>query len=202
MSALARFNYNYKQRYYVTFTGRYDGASNFAANNKWAFFPSGALKWNAANEAFLKGVDWLDELSIRLSAGRTGNDAISAYRSMAALSSTTNGYLFGGSQPVAFYPSRLASPNLTWEKTDLYNLAADISLFNGRLTLTAEGYISRTTDLLLTVQTASQSGYTTRFTNLGKTSNKGVELSIESRNISNRDFSWTTNFTPPTTSRW
>ncbi len=195
MSALARFNYNYKQRYYVTFTGRYDGASNFAANNKWAFFPSGALKWNAANEAFLKGVDWLDELSIRLSAGRTGNDAISAYRSMAALSSTTNGYLFGGSQPVAFYPSRLASPNLTWEKTDLYNLAADISLFNGRLTLTAEGYISRTTDLLLTVQTASQSGYTTRFTNLGKTSNKGVELSIESRNISNRDFSWTTNFT-------
>ena len=74
-------------------------------------------------------------------------------------------------------------------------MAADISLFNGRLTLTAEGYISRTTDLLLTVQTASQSGYTTRFTNLGKTSNKGVELSIESRNISNRDFSWTTNFT-------
>ena len=195
MSVLARFNYNYKQRYYVTFTGRYDGASNFAANNKWAFFPSGALKWNIANEAFMKNAKWIDELSLRVSAGRTGNDAISAYRSLAALSTTTSGYLFGGSQPVAFYPSRLASPNLTWEKTDLYNVATDISLFNGRLNITAEGYISKTTDLLLTVQTASQSGYTTRFTNLGKTSNKGVELSIESRNISNRNFSWTTNFT-------
>lgn len=195
MSALARINYNYKQRYYFTATGRYDGASNFAANNKWAFFPSGALKWNAANEKFLKNVKWLDELSIRLSAGRTGNDAISAYRSMAALSSTTSGYLFNGSQPVAYYPSRLASPNLTWEKTDLYNLAADISLLNGRLNITVEGYTSKTSDLLLTVQTASQSGYTTRFTNLGKTSNKGYEVSIESRNISKRNFSWTTNFT-------
>ncbi|MDE7408029.1 MAG: SusC/RagA family TonB-linked outer membrane protein, partial [Muribaculaceae bacterium] len=195
MSALARFNYNYKQRYYITLTGRYDGASNFAANNKWAFFPSGALKWNVANEAFMKDVDWADELSIRASAGRTGNDAISAYRSMAALSSTTSGYLFDGSQPVAYYPSRLASPNLTWEKTDLYNIAADIALFNSRVMLTAEGYISKTTDLLLTVQNASQSGYTTRFTNLGKTSNKGVELSIETRNITHRNFSWTTNFT-------
>lgn len=195
MSILGRFNYNYKQRYYATFTARYDGASNFAANNKWAFFPSGAVKWNVANEPFMKDVDWVDELSIRASGGRTGNDAISAYRSLAALSSTTTGYLFGGSQPVAYYPSRLASPNLTWEKTDLYNAAFDVSLFNGRLNVTGEVYTSKTTDLLLTVQNASQSGYTSRFTNLGKTSNKGIELSIESRNISNRNFSWTTSFT-------
>ncbi len=195
MSALARLNYNYKQRYYLTLTGRYDGASNFAKNNKWAFFPSGALKWNVANEKFMKNLTWIDELSIRLSAGRTGNDAISAYRSMAALGTTTGGYMFGGSQPVAYYPSRLASPNLTWEKTDLYNVAADLSFLNGRLMVTAEAYISKTSDLLLNVQTASQTGYTSRFTNLGKTTNKGVELSIESRNISTRNFSWTTNFT-------
>ena len=195
MSFLARANYNYKQRYYITATGRYDGASNFAANNKWAFFPSGALKWNVANEPWMKGVKWLDELSIRASAGRTGNDAISAYRSIAALSSTTNGYIFGGSQPVAYYPSRLASPNLTWEKTDLYNVATDMSFLNSAITVTAEAYISKTSDLLLTVQTASQSGYTNRFINLGKTTNKGVEFSIESRNITKRDFSWTTNFT-------
>ena len=195
MSALARFNYNYKSRYYLTLTGRYDGASNFAANNKWAFFPSGALKWNLANETFMKNVKGVVDMSIRISAGRTGNDAISAYRSLAALSSTTSGYLFGGSQPVAYYPSRLASPSLTWEKTDLYNLGTDISLFNGRLTFTAEGYISKTKDLLLTVQTPSQTGYTSKFTNLGKTSNKGVEFSIETQNITNRKFSWSTNFT-------
>ena len=195
MSLLARFNYNYKQRYYLTVTGRYDGSSNFAANIKWGFFPSVALKWNAAKENFLKDVRWIDELSLRLSAGRTGNDAISAYRSLAAMSSTTSGYLFDGMQPGAYYRSRLASPNLTWEKTDLYNAALDLAFFNNRLMITAEGYISKTRDLLLTVQTASATGYTSRYANIGKTSNKGVELSIESRNIVRPKFSWTTNLT-------
>ena len=195
MSLLARFNYNYKQRYYLTVTGRYDGASNFAANNKWGFFPSAALKWNAAKEEFMEEIDWINEMSIRLSAGRTGNDAISAYRSLAALSSTTNGYLFGGSQPAAYYPSRLASPNLTWEKTDLYNLGIDLAFLNNRLFVTAEAYISKTKDLLLTLQTPTQTGYSSRLTNIGKTSNKGVELTIESRNIEKPKFSWSTTFT-------
>ena len=194
-SVLMRLNYNYKSRYYFTFTGRYDGSSNFAENNKWGFFPSAAVKWNAKNENFLKQVRWLDELSLRLSAGRTGNDAISAYRSLAAMSSTTSGYLFDGMQPGAYYRSRLASPNLTWEKTDLYNAALDLAFFNNRLMITAEGYISKTRDLLLTVQTASATGYTSRYANIGKTSNKGVELSIESRNIVRPKFSWTTNLT-------
>ena len=91
MSVYARLNYNWKSRYYLTVTGRYDGASNFAANNKWAFFPSAAVKWNLANENFLKDCDWIDDLSIRVSAGLTGNDAISTYRSLAVLSSTTGG---------------------------------------------------------------------------------------------------------------
>lgn len=195
MSFLARFNYNYKQRYYVTVTGRYDGASNFAANNKWAFFPSAALKWNIANEAFMKDVHWVDDLSLRLSAGRTGNDAISPFRSLAAMSSTTGGYLFGNSQPVAFYRSRLDSPGLTWEKTDLYNIGLDIALLKNRLFITAEAYISNTTDLLLTVQTPKQTGYDSRFANVGKTTNKGLEFSIESRNIVKPKFSWSTNLT-------
>ena len=71
MSFLARANYNYKSRYYITVTGRADGASNFAANNKWGFFPSAALKWNVKKENFLKHASWIDELSLRLSAGRT-----------------------------------------------------------------------------------------------------------------------------------
>ena len=194
MSLLARFNYNYKQRYYLTVTGRYDGASNFAANNKWGFFPSAALKWNAAKEEFMKGVDWVNEMAIRVSAGRTGNDAISTYRSL-AVSSTTNGYLFGGSQPAAYYPSRLASPNLTWEKTDLYNLGIDLAFLNNRLFVTAEAYISKTRDLLRTLQTPTQTGYSSRLTNIGKTSNKGIELTIESRNIEKPKFSWSTTFT-------
>lgn len=194
MSFLARANYHFKNRYYITVTGRRDGASNFAANNKWAFFPSGALKWTVSEESFMKNIKWIDELALRTSAGRTGNDGISSYRSLAALASTTSGYLFNGSQPVAFYPSRLASDKLSWEKTDMYNLAADISLFNRRVNITVEGYLSYTKDLLLDVQTPTQTGFSTRFANVGKTSNRGVEFSIETRNIEKPNFEWSSSF--------
>lgn len=194
-SFLMRVNYNYKNRYYFTFTGRYDGSSNFAENNKWGFFPSAALKWNLKNEQFLKQVTWLDELSLRVSAGRTGNDAISTYRSLAAYGTTTNGYLFGGKQPAAFFPSRVENPNLTWEKTELYNAAIDFGAFGNRLNVTVEGYYSTTRDLLLSLQTIHTTGYASRFTNLGQTSNRGVELTIESRNIAHQKFAWTTSFT-------
>ena len=195
MSTFARLDYNFKSRYYITATGRYDGASNFAANNKWAFFPSTALRWNVANEPFMKNVSWVDDLAIRASYGITGNDAISSYQSLAAISTTTGGYLFDGSQPVAAYRSRLGSPDLTWEKTALANLALDVALFKGRLNVTAEIYSSKTSDLLLSVQQPTQTGYSSRLTNIGKTSNKGVEFSIESMNIAKKDFSWSTNFT-------
>lgn len=195
MSAFARIDYNYKSRYYITATGRADGASNFAANNKWAFFPSAALRWNIANESFMEDVDWVDDLALRTSYGITGNDAISAYRSLAAISTTTSGYLFNGSQPVAAYRSRLASPDLTWEKTALANVALDVSLFEGRLNMTAEYYYSRTSDLLLSVQEPTQTGYSSRLTNIGRTSNKGVEFSLETMNIKKKNFQWSTNFT-------
>ncbi len=195
MSAFARFDYNYRKRYYITMTGRFDGASNFAANNKWGFFPSVAVKWNAKNEKFLKNASRIDELSLRLSAGRTGNDAVAAYRSIEKLTSTTGGYLFNGSQQASYYRISIPSPDLTWEKTDLYNLALDMSFFNNRLAITAEGYISKTKDLLMEVQVASQSGFNSKFTNLGNTTNKGMELTIESRNIVKKNFTWTTNLT-------
>jgi len=194
LSYLARANYNYKSKYYLTVTGRRDGASNFAANKKWAFFPSAALKWTVSNEEFMKPVHWIDEFSIRTSAGRTGNDGISSYRSLAALASSTGGYLFDGSQPVAFYPSRLASEGLSWEKTDMYNIATDIALFNNRVNVTLEGYMAYTSDLLLDVQTPRHTGYNTRFANVGKTSNRGVEFSVETRNMEKPNFSWSSMF--------
>lgn len=195
MSAFARFNYNYAQRYYLTFTGRADGASNFAENNKWAFFPSGAFRWNISNEGFMKNVGWVDVLALRLSAGLSGNDAISAYRSLAALSTTTSGYLFDGSQPVATYTGRLAAPELTWEKTAAFNVALDAELFKSRLKLTAELYMTRTTDLLLTMQVPTQTGFSSRYGNIGTTSNRGVELTLDTQNVVRRNFSWTSTLT-------
>lgn len=195
MSYFARVNYNYDSRYYLTLTGRVDQASNFATNKKTAFFPSAALRWNIANESWLKDSEWIDDLSLRFSVGTTGNDAIASYRSLAAMSSTTGGYVFDGSQPVAYFRSRLDSPDLTWEKTLSYNAALDWSMFKNRLNITVEAYLSKTSDLLLYVQLPSQTGYESYLKNLGKTSNKGIELTIDSKNIVTKNFSWTTTLT-------
>ena len=194
LSFFTRLNYDYNKRYYLTVTARGDGASNFAANKKWGFFPSAAFRWNIHNEAFLHNAVWIDELSLKLSYGRSGNDAISTYRSLPAMTSVTTGYLFSGTQPVAYYPSRLASPDLSWEKTDLLNAAVTGAFFNNRLNITAEAYYARTSDLLLDVQVANQTGYSSRLANIGVTTNKGLELSIESRNIVTSGFVWTSAF--------
>ena len=176
-------------------TARADASSNFAANNKWGFFPSGAFRWNVKNERWLKNQRWLNELALRVSAGRTGNNAISVYRSLEAYGTSTSGAVFDGSQAITVYPSRLENPDLTWEKTTLYNVAVDFGAFDNRLNISLEGYYSRTTDLLLTLQTAHVTGFTSRYTNIGSTTNSGFELTIESRNIVNPKFRWNTTLT-------
>lgn len=195
MSAVARVNYNYKKRYYITVNGRCDGASNFATNKKWGFFPSMALKWNISQEKWLKNAKNVDELSIRASVGQTGNDAISAYLSQAALSSSSGGYLFDDKQPVTYYPGRIENPELTWETTTAYNVAIKGAFFNNRLTTELEGYYSKTDDLLLQVKSGQVTGYDNRWANIGSTSNAGIEFSITSRNIVKKNFSWDTQFT-------
>lgn len=194
-SFLTRLNYDYRNRYYLTFTARADGSSNFAANNKWAFFPSGAFKWNIKNEKFLRKTKWLDDLSLRLSAGVTGNDAISAYRSLGVYGSSTNGAVFEGSQSAGFYPSRVPNPDLTWEKTTSANIGVDFAAFGGRLNITADAYAARTTDLLLTLKLIQSTGFNSRLTNLGATSNIGGELTINSINIERKNFGWQTDLT-------
>lgn len=194
-SYFGRINYNFKSKYYFTATLRADGSSNFASNRKWGYFPSAAFKWNIKKEPFLRNQKWINSLDLRASAGRTGNDAIAAYRSLQAYDSTTDGYIFNNAQGVSYYPSRLDNPNLTWEKTDQYSLALESSLFKNRLRVEFEAYYSTTRDLLLSVQTIASTGYTSRFQNLGLTSNKGLELSIETHNIERKNFGWTTTFT-------
>lgn len=194
-SVFLRADYSWKSRYYLTVTCRYDGASNFADNNKWGFFPSAAFKWAMKNEKWLKNVKDVNELSIRLSAGRTGNDAISYYRSLQAYSSTTSSYPINGTQGAAFYPSRVANPDLTWEKTTLYNVAVDGSFFKNRLGFSAEVYYSYTDDLLLNLKTIQSTGFSSRLTNLGRTTNSGVEFTLNGKIIENKKFGWSSDFT-------
>ena len=195
-SVLARANYSYGGRYHITFTGRGDASSVFAKGHKWAFFPAAAFKWTVSNERFMRGSkSWLSDLSLRISAGRSGNDSVGRYVSQMLLTSSQTGWLFGDMREVAVYPNRLNNSKLTWEKTDSFNIGVDFSILNDRITMSLEGYMSFTKDLIYTMQNASHTGFTEQYANIGNTENRGVEFTFTSHNISRRNFQWTTNLT-------
>ena len=189
-----RANYKYKSRYYLTLTGRFDGASNFAANHKWGFFPSGAFKWVIANEPWIDA-EWLDDLSLKVSLGQSGNVLGAAYRSLARMDAGSEGYPFNGSYSQWYQQARIASPNLTWETTTMGNIALDAAFFNNRISASLEVYKGVTNDLLLTVKIPQHTGYDNKYTNVGQTSTQGVEFSLNTRNIVKRGFTWTSTFT-------
>lgn len=195
MGVLGRVNWSWRRRYYVTATLRADGASNFAVNNKWGFFPALAFRWSISNEKFLKKAVWLNELSLRLSVGRSGNDAISSYMSLPLLTSAASNWLFGSKTSLAYAPSKLANSNLTWEKTDAVNAGLTFSVLESRISLEVDGYVSRTTDLLLSMRNTATTGFQTYFTNAGSISNAGVEVTLTTKNIKVRNFEWTTDLT-------
>lgn len=196
LSFLGRVDYSYRSRYFLTVNGRFDGSSMFSAGKKWGFFPSAAFKWSVSNEPFMAAAkgSWLTDFSIRLSAGRSGNDAIASYVAQDALTNSQGGWLFGDVQEPAYYPTRLENANLTWETTDTYNMGVDLSILRNRIVIQAEVYKSFTNGLLLSVKNAAHSGFTSRYANVGSTQNQGVELSLKSHNITRPHFDWSSTF--------
>ena len=180
-SYYGRVNLSLFDRYIVTLNARYDGASNFSANHKWAFFPSGAIAWNMKNEPFLATTDAISFWKWRVSYGITGNQSISPYQTLARFSPVFS--VIGGNIVNAVRPTAVANDNLTWESTAQLNIGADIGIINDRITLTAEYYRMVTSDLLFNVPLPPYTGYGSMLMNLGKVENKGVELMLGSRNI-------------------
>lgn len=195
MSVLGRLNYNYKRRYYLTFTARADGASNFSKSRKWGFFPAAAFRWSLSNEKWFRRTMWLNDLSLRMSAGRSGNDAISSYMSMATITASKGSWLFGDKYLLATMPEHLANSNLTWETTDSYNIGLNFAAFKSRVKLEVDAYWSETSNLLLSVRNSQVTGYNSYFTNMGSTRNLGVELTLNTRNLKLRNFEWNTAIT-------
>lgn len=195
ISFLGRANYNFGDKYYLTLTGRYDGASNFALDNKWGFFPSGAVKWRLTEENFIKDLNVFENLSMKVSYGKAGNQGISNYASLGTLSNTTNGYIFGNNPALAYYSGRLPNNDLTWETSTQIDLGVEASVLNGRLSVEANYYNTKTKDLLLNVQIPKQTGYSSRLMNLGETFSRGFELMVNSRNIEKGKFAWRTQLT-------
>jgi len=191
-SFLGRFNYNFNEKYYLTFTTRADGSSRFGKNNKWGYFPSGAISWNINKEGFLKNIKQINTLKLRFSAGQTGNQEIGVYQSLASMSNYN--YVLGDELVVGSAPSRIANPDLTWEKTAQYDLGADIGLFNNRISLAFDAYYKKTTDLLLNVSIPATSGQLSALENYGSVQNKGIEITLNTTNFI-KVVNWNTNIT-------
>lgn len=191
-SYFGRFNYNLKEKYLLTFTGRIDGSSKFGEANRYAVFPSAALAWRVSEEDFLKDSRTLSNLKLRASYGVTGNSEIAAYQALAGMGNYT--VIFNNSRSIGLGINRLANPDLRWEKTYQTDVGLELGLFNNRLTFELDLYRKLTEDMLLNAPVPSSSGYTQVTRNIGSMENKGVEFALNSVNMVNKDFKWDTHF--------
>lgn len=192
LSQMGRVNYSYDSRYLFTFTVRRDGSSVFGSNNKYGTFPSVAVGWNIARESFMeKTSNWLNNLKLRLSYGKSGNEAISVYETMVKLSSVK--FAMGGGAVVGLNPNtRMGNDDLSWETTKTFNIGIDFGILNNRINGNIDFYKSTTTGLLLKRNLPKISGYSDVYSNMGKTANTGLEVTVNSKNIVTKDFTWGT----------
>lgn len=185
MSYVGRANYNYDYRYFLTFTGRYDGSSKFAAGNRWGFMPSFSVAWDVTNEEFFPQSTPLSRLKLRAGYGVVGNQNISNYLYATLYApSQSNGNAYYGTD------GRRGTPNLTWEKQKQTNIGLDLGFFNNRVNLALDYYFIKNSNLLMTHSLATTSGYTYTTENIGELENKGFELTINAMPISTKDFKW------------
>ncbi len=206
LGVFGRINYSFDKRYVVTFSARGDKSSRFAEGSKWGFFPAVGFSWNASEESFLENVSFLSDLRFRGSWGKTGNDKIGVFQSGLTFGSerfaafrtgfqTVNAAgVIDGNRNNAFFLTRVANPNLTWETTTTYDAGVELGLFKNRISFSGSWFRKDTEDLLLERQVSGQSGFTTVLENIGEIQNRGVEISLRTVNIDTKDFSWKTNF--------
>jgi len=192
-SYFGRINYAFRNKYLFTVTGRADGSSKFGENHKFAFFPSAAIAWKVSDEEFLKTNSVISNLKLRASYGLTGNSEIPPYSSLSLLSSTY-ATVFNDVRVSGTGITRLANPDLKWEKTAQSDVGLEIGLFKGRISIEADYYYRKTTDMLLDAPVPRTSGYATIRRNVGSMQNQGIELGISTVNIERAGFQWTSNF--------
>lgn len=192
VSYMARLNYAFNDKYLLTASVRADGASQLAEGNKFDLFPSAALAWRIIREDFMQNLGWLNDLKLRFGVGVTGNSAIDAYKTKGRTSPYF--YPVGGAVNAASLPVvEFANKELRWEKTTQYNVGLDFAIFKRRISGVVDVYSSQTKDLLMARLIPSVTGYTTTFQNVGETANRGIDININTINITTKNFQWTTN---------
>ena len=193
-SFFGRINYSYKDRYLLTATMRADGASNFAKNNRWGYFPSVALGWRFTEEEFMQPLtSVLSNGKLRVSFGQTGNSNIG--NRVISYYSTGNNNEFGGTEQVGVYLSQMGNVDLKWETTTEWNVGVDLGFFKNRLNVTAEYFHKVVSDLLSERSLLGFQEVSTIAANIGETQSQGFELTINSTNFNTKNFGWNTDFT-------
>jgi len=197
LSFFARANYGYDDRYLLTATFRADGSSKFAKGNKWGYFPSASAAWRVSQEHFWQesGVsNWFNNFKFRVGYGVTGNNDIAGnlYETTATLSTYPSNN--NENAPAFVIGNTLGNPDLKWETLHATNIGVDLGFFNNRIMLTAEWYNNEISDMLMKCVIPKTTGYSYQYQNIGKMRNRGWEFQLNTVNITNRDFQWTSSF--------
>ncbi len=206
LSFFGRASYSYLKKYMVAFTFRADGASKFAEDLRWGYFPSASIGWNIKNEKFMQNADFFSSLKLRGTIGTVGNSRMEDYLFITTFGTQTrnpaNGNLVPGYYGLnnvlvpGYYSQSLVNSALKWETTVNRNIGLDMTILKNRLDVSIEYYNNSTKDLLLDVPIANTYGYSTQLQNIGKTSNKGVEIQLSATVIrdTKHNFNWNANF--------
>jgi TonB-linked SusC/RagA family outer membrane protein len=187
LSWLGRANFFLNDKILFTGSLRADGSSRFGANNKWGYFPSGAVAWRISDEAFMKDISWITNLKLRTSYGVTGSTAVSPFQSLNRLG--VQRATFGNNDVIGFVPAAVPNDNLKWETTEQFNFGVDFGIIEERFRLTADYYVKNTRDLLARVTLPGSTGFNSVLVNLGEIRNQGFELGIWGDILVN-EFKW------------
>ncbi|WP_299556364.1 TonB-dependent receptor [Seonamhaeicola sp.] len=193
ISYLGRVNYSLNDKYLITASIRADGSSRFGPDNKWGYFPSGAVAWKMQNEDFLADSNTISELKLRASYGSIGNASIANYLFLSTFNTAAT-VQFDDDRFVTLNPSRIPNPALKWEAANQLDVGVDFGLWNNKITGSLDYYNRRTEDLLLARPVPSNTGFSTVTENIGSMENYGFEFTVSANIIANDTFSWDTNF--------
>lgn len=194
-SLLTRVNYGYKGKYLFTASLRRDASSKFSSKNRAGYFPSAAVSWNAHREGYVKDLNIFSQLKFKAGYGKTGNDRINSSARFEFLTDDDASYFFDGQIVQGQRPTSFGSnPFLEWETTEQLNFGLDAGFLDGRISLAIEAYQKDTKDLLLNADTALSEGTENKWVNTGHVRNRGLEIGLNTTNISTKDFKWTTDF--------
>jgi TonB-linked SusC/RagA family outer membrane protein len=191
-SFMGRVNYSFNDRYLLTVSARYDGASRLAAGHQWVMFPAASLAWRIKEENFAKDLQALSNLKLRLGYGTTASSEVTPYETKGTLQKMY--YTFGSNKLIGYAPDRMPNTTLTWETTGQWNLGLDFGFLRNRISGVIDVYLQNTENLLLDRQLPVVSGFEVIRSNIGRTRNKGIEFTLNTVNIERKNFNWTTDW--------